>query len=752
MQGLAAGDTLAGRYRLIRPLGEGATGRVWLAEDGAGDARVALKLADAATLAAQHEAGRRLVHPAIVRTLGLHAGPPPCLALQYCAGGHAGALRGAGFRAVVGALLPVAEALEYAHRQGVVHGDLKPSNVLRDEAARCLLGDFGAGGGALPGLSPQRLDGAPPVPADDVYGFGTLLYDLLCGAPPFHPGVSAERIRREVPALPAADLAGEALPPALARLLGSLLAKEPGARPPGMAAVRAALEEVLRESAAPAAVIRPRGRGADGAGGAPPVAPPRSGGALPARAVFAGLAGLAALALVVVLVLPGVVRERGPLVAADRAAPVAAAAPAAAPGAAPGAAQPEAAPAVSQAELDAALGEFLARDEALGKLNAQAWAGADWTELRRLAQAGDDAYRRREAATALASYRAAAALAARLEARAPGLLAESLAAGDAALAAGDGAGATRAFETALAIAPGEARARRGLARAASLDRVLELSARAAAAEAAGDRAGALAGYREAAALDGEWQPARAGIARLQAAAARDAFESQMARGYAAQAAGDLDAARAAFAAALRASPGDAQAQGALAQVDADRGLARLAALQAEARALEAGERWEEARHKHEAALALDSNLADSKAGRERAAARAELDARLRREIAGADRFNDDAAFARARGALEAGRAVADPGPVLRGQLAELERLLAIAATPVTVALESDNLTEVTVFKVGRLGAFDRRTLELRPGVYTAVGVRPGYRDVRRNFRVAPGAGQPPVVVRCEEPI
>ena len=73
-------------------------------------------------------------------------------------------------------------------------------------------------------------------------------------------------------------------------------------------------------------------------------------------------------------------------------------------------------------------------------------------------------------------------------------------------------------------------------------------------------------------------------------------------------------------------------------------------------------------------------------------------------------------------------------------------------TPVRVTLESDNLTEITVFKVGRLGAFSSRTLELRPGAYTAMGSRPGYRDVRRNFRVGPGSDGTPVVVRCEEPI
>ena len=92
------------------------------------------------------------------------------------------------------------------------------------------------------------------------------------------------------------------------------------------------------------------------------------------------------------------------------------------------------------------------------------------------------------------------------------------------------------------------------------------------------------------------------------------------------------------------------------------------------------------------------------------------------------------------------------GPRLEDQKNELSRLLKRAATPLTVELVSDNQTDVSVFKVGRFGAFDRQQLELRPGVYVAVGVRQGYRDVRVEFRVAPEIDMQPVVVRCEEPI
>jgi hypothetical protein len=69
-----------------------------------------------------------------------------------------------------------------------------------------------------------------------------------------------------------------------------------------------------------------------------------------------------------------------------------------------------------------------------------------------------------------------------------------------------------------------------------------------------------------------------------------------------------------------------------------------------------------------------------------------------------------------------------------------------------VALASDNVTDVTIYRFGRLGNFERKDVELLPGRYTVVGVRAGYRDVRRQIDVVPGREAATVVIRCEEPI
>jgi len=69
-----------------------------------------------------------------------------------------------------------------------------------------------------------------------------------------------------------------------------------------------------------------------------------------------------------------------------------------------------------------------------------------------------------------------------------------------------------------------------------------------------------------------------------------------------------------------------------------------------------------------------------------------------------------------------------------------------------LSVQSDELTEVTVYRVGRLGTFERQRLQLRPGTYTVVGSRRGYRDVRHTLVIVAGEIPNPLTVRCEERI
>jgi len=95
----------------------------------------------------------------------------------------------------------------------------------------------------------------------------------------------------------------------------------------------------------------------------------------------------------------------------------------------------------------------------------------------------------------------------------------------------------------------------------------------------------------------------------------------------------------------------------------------------------------------------------------------------------------------------------DPkGPRLTGKVEALERLLTVAQTPLRITLVSDNLTDVAVYKVGRLGKFLTKELDLRPGTYTVVGSRNGFKDVRKKLVVKPGEKDLHLSLMCEERI
>ena len=92
------------------------------------------------------------------------------------------------------------------------------------------------------------------------------------------------------------------------------------------------------------------------------------------------------------------------------------------------------------------------------------------------------------------------------------------------------------------------------------------------------------------------------------------------------------------------------------------------------------------------------------------------------------------------------------GAQIDDQLARLDRLIAAATREYPIALVSDGLTSVTVFRVGTIGPFQSTEISLRPGTYTAIGSRNGYRDVRTEFTVLPGQDPGPIEIVCREPI
>ena len=770
---LQSGQILAARYVLLRKLADGRATQMWQARDRETGMDRALKILTAAA-AGEREAflasarlQQQFDHPNLQSCEAVHDGEPALAVLGRVARGDVTMLRGRPWAELVPVLASIADALSILHARGIVHRDLKPANVLVGGDGAPVLADFGlaaAAGdaGALRGgspfsMSPQQLDGQPPAPADDLYGFGALAYELLCGYPPFYPDARPERIRSEHPAPLPTHLA---VPPALERLVLGCLAKEPQQRPATAAGVASELRALAEAAtqAAPAqrspivelqpppsadAVIDPKWSRTAATGPTPQQWQTRGfrRGLVAASFVFLLLA-----AVFVFFVLPrqveqSAVRGREPRTpAAETPAP-----------------SPPAEPDLrALAEAKRAFEELRppvsARLEALEKRAAGEWGGEAFARGEQSLADADAAFGLRDYEAALASLRAADTALAATERDAAPQLTAALAAGRAALDAGDAATARRQFERALAIDPGNAAARRGAERSGTLDEVRKLLAEAALLENRGQAAAAEAAYRRALALDRDTQSAREALARIRAQGAAGAFSAAMSQGLERLARRDFEAARAAFERAGRLRPEAPEVADGLAQVE--RGLAgrTITTHLVAAQEAERGERWSEALAEYRKALDVDRNLLAARDGVERAEPRAMLDAELASVIDRPERLFSSEARGAAGASLARARAVATPGPVLTRQVETVERLLEAAETPLRVALASDNVTEVTIYRVGRLGSFDRKDVELLPGRYTVVGQRAGFRDVRREIILLPGRAAPTIVIRCEEPI
>jgi hypothetical protein len=230
------------------------------------------------------------------------------------------------------------------------------------------------------------------------------------------------------------------------------------------------------------------------------------------------------------------------------------------------------------------------------------------------------------------------------------------------------------------------------------------------------------------------------------------FAAAMSTGLKALADGNFAAAESSFQMALDLKPGSSEAMDGLGRARQSLRLEAIEQHGERAREYAASERWLEAVAEYRSVLAIDPTIRFAIQGEQEAASRAELDSRLNAYISNPDRLSSLAVLSAAAETLDQARVVEPTGPRIQTQIEELQRAVKTASTPIKVRLVSDNNTEVMVYRVGALGKFEQRQLDLRPGSYTAVGRRDGYRDVRRVFKVAHGEAMEPIVVRCEEKI
>jgi eukaryotic-like serine/threonine-protein kinase len=250
-----ADEVIAGRYRLIEPLGRGAMSAVWLAQDDELERRVAVKLlgpsADRTRFEREARAAAALSHPNICALYDYgESDGRPYMVLEYLPNGSLeDRLRNGPLPDDEALRLSteMAAGLAHAHERGLVHRDLKPANVLFDAEDRAKIADFGiarmGGSGTLTEagtvlgtasyISPEQASGKAAGPASDVYSFGVILFRMLTGRLPFVSTNAMELVRmhRDDPPPAVSDFRDDA-PARLESLAAAALAKDPADRPP----------------------------------------------------------------------------------------------------------------------------------------------------------------------------------------------------------------------------------------------------------------------------------------------------------------------------------------------------------------------------------------------------------------------------------------------------------------------------------------------------------------------------------------
>ena len=300
--GLPTGSLLADRYKILKELGAGGMGRVYLAEDQKLGIPVAVKVlrdilkqdpGSVKRLVAEAKASIVLSHPNIVRLHNFEDGETAkFLVMEYVEGetlahriAREGKLSEADTRRI-GA--EVCRGLEIAHQKKVIHRDMKPGNVLLGKDGSVKIADFGIArlcrdsmsrltsqqdSGTLLYMAPEQLDGESGE-ASDIYSFGVMLYEMLAGDPPFVSGEITAQIRYKAPK----EIEG--LSPAMSGIVMKCLEKKPEQRFAGVKELREELDgtadqrRALQSQTGPQVQTIPHPEPSRSGGGAPTPTPP----------------------------------------------------------------------------------------------------------------------------------------------------------------------------------------------------------------------------------------------------------------------------------------------------------------------------------------------------------------------------------------------------------------------------------------------------------------------------------------------
>jgi len=396
------------------------------------------------------------------------------------------------------------------------------------------------------------------------------------------------------------------------------------------------------------------------------------------------------------------------------------------------------------------ISELLIKIEDLKTNGVLFWGGDSWLNAMALYEMGDQSYTSGAFDDAVNYYRQTMDLLVNLEIIIPQILTQTLMLASNAFEKGDQEVAIKQYEIALTIDGSNQDAREGYQRSLKLDKVIEYIRLGKEFASQSNWPKAIEAYENAILVDPDYQEALSGFEFSNASYLEQQFQDLLSNGYSFMSEADFENANLSFQDAKTIYPQSLDVLQAIEVLELNQRLEKISLIQKEATIATTNEMWDLAKVLYEEILALDPNIIEIKKNLQTVNERINLVSNLTLFISSIDKLNDDELYNQAITTLNKAQGVQNKGPKLEQQINDLNRVLKFASIPLDTIFMSDGMTQITIYKLAQLGSFYEKTVSLRPGTYTAIGTRPGYRDVILKFRVEKAGQQ--FMIQCKEMI
>lgn len=382
--------------------------------------------------------------------------------------------------------------------------------------------------------------------------------------------------------------------------------------------------------------------------------------------------------------------------------------------------------------------------------NIEVWGLESYRTVVALIGEGDAHLQRNEYQDAKEKYTRAHEKLQQLDATKNEILGSALHTGMAALEKGDSGGAHKSFSVALAIDVDNQDAKEGLTRAQNLEAVLASIARGKHYEYQGNLKAALQEYTKGYELDTKFQPAVMAYERLAEEVKQQELKEHLSQFYLNLERKDLKGAEASLKDAENLASTGSAVKNAREILESAKEARALLRMRQKAENLMTNEDWQMALASYQQVLKVAPQADFAIRGVEVAKRNSELVIQLDTLLDSKERFQDEKVLRNGFATLEYALQQKGLGPRTTAKINDLDEALTRAVQPVKVFLYSDNLTDVTIYHVGRLGRFHQKELILKPGKYTIVGERAGYRVKRGVIELSPDRPEADYTIQCEE--